>query len=318
MIVFFGSSEYSVAALKSLLTAGLKVAVVTTPDRPVGRRQILTPNPLAEFSQKKGIATFKIDQWDWEKIPQDLRGLIEEAQVGVCCVYGKIIPEFLIKKFEQGILNIHPSLLPKYRGASPAVGIILNEEKVTGFSFIQVDEKVDHGPIVFQEQFPISNQITAADLYRQTFQKAADKLPKILIQYQQGLLKPKPQDDQKASFTPRLKRDDGYIEVNLLKKALEKEKVSFVNLPELAKKIIFYPKKEYQAAKIVFDLYRSLYPWPGIWTIIEVSGKARRLKILRIHFKEGRLAIDQVQLEGKNPVSWQESGLKSSLLGYKG
>ncbi len=304
MIIFFGSSEYSIPALKALLDAGFKVVVVTTPDKPVGRKQILTPNPLSQFSQDKRLPVFKIDQWTESQIPKDLTTAIKKSQIGVCCVYGKILPRWLIKKFKKGILNIHPSLLPKYRGASPAVGIILNQEKTSGFTIIKMDEKIDHGPIVFQEKFTLPGNITALSYYQQIFQKAALRLPTIINHYLSGLLKSRPQNHQKASFTFVLKKEDGFLRQDLLKKAINQEKVCFENLPPIFKNLLFKPQRKYCASRIVFNLYRAFYPWPGIWTTIKIGNQNKRLKIINVHLEKGKLVVDCVQLEGKKPTEF--------------
>ena len=143
MIVFFGSSVYSLPVLKSLSKFD-DVALVTIPDRNIAHSQKSTPNPAAQFAQNNNFTVFKLDSL--KDFPQSLK-----TEIRVCAVFGKIIPESLINKFKYGIINFHPSLLPKYRGPSPALGAIINKDAYTGYSAILMDKKVDHGPLIFQK-----------------------------------------------------------------------------------------------------------------------------------------------------------------------
>jgi len=268
-LVFFGSANYSLPLLEKLLEAGKKLWVVTTPDRPVGRQQQLSPNPVAEFAQKKGLPCFKLENLTQIPFPQP-------PLLGICCVYGKIIPASWIDYFSKGIINIHPSLLPKYRGPSPAQFALLNQEKETGVTFIKIDEKCDHGPILWQIKEKITPTDTADSLYRRLFGLAAQHLLEVIKDYLTGKIKPRPQDHSQATFTRRLTKKDGYIP-----------------LPQL-----FRPETDRKR--------RAFYPWPGIYTQVKIKGRPRILKILQTHLEKGKLVIDQVQLEGKRPVTFAQ------------
>ena len=187
-IVFFGTPEYVLPILtavhKKFVTGPGKspiAAVVTQPPKPIGRKQILTYSP--------------IDKWAHEhKIPIYYRAgeLLEnptEATLGILASYGEIIRKDVINLFPQGILVIHPSLLPKYRGASPVPAAIMNGDSITGCSIIRMDEKMDHGPIISQFKEEILSSDNAETLRNRLFEKSADVLTEMLPAYIQGKIK---------------------------------------------------------------------------------------------------------------------------------
>lgn len=278
-VIFFGTPDFVLPIPQALLEAGFNLmAVVTNPDRPVGRKQILTPSPVKKWAQDHQIPTLTP-----EKLDANHQSPITNYRpdLGVLAAYGKIIPQNLIDLFPLGILVVHPSLLPRYRGASPVQAAILSGDKETGVSIIKMDEKMDHGPIVSQFKEEIKPNDTAEALYRRLFQKTAEVLVTILPAYTEGRLTPRKQDHSKATFCKLLKKEDGFID-------LENPPS-----PETFKRMI-----------------RAYHPWPGVWTRLRASsaeaaakaeqgfgGQARIIKFL----PEGKL-----QLEGKKPVLWKQ------------
>lgn len=268
-IVFFGSSIHSIPALTKLINAGYEIAaVVTQPDRPTGRKQVITATPVSEFAQKKGIPVIK-PQSSWKAVLELKPNLL------VVSYYGEKIPIDLINKVKFGGLNIHPSLLPKYRGAAPVEWAILNGEKETGVTILTISEGFDEGAIVAQIKQPILNNDTAEDCYSRLFEKGADLLIKILPDFLQGKISLKAQDNTKASFAPKLKKEDG--EINWKKSPQEIER-----------------------------MIRAFTHWPGTFTYVQIKNEKFRLKILKAHLKNNKLILDKVQLEGKKPVSFEE------------
>ena len=260
--IFFGTPDYVLPILKTVAKSNEIVAVVTQPPRPVGREQFKEYSPVDDWAHKKGVPKF----FDFNKP-------LPEADFGVCAAYGKIIPEGVIKAFPFGILNIHPSLLPLYRGASPIPAAIINNDKETGATVNKMDEKMDHGPIVSQFKEEIEENDTNTTLRERLFNRAAEVLVTLIPAYLSGKINLKAQDHKKATFTQILSRDDGHVD-------LKKDSPE-----EIERKL------------------RAYSPWPGVWTTME-NGK--RLKIIKGHLEEKKLVLDEVQLEGKNPVSYQE------------
>jgi methionyl-tRNA formyltransferase len=283
-IVFFGTPDYVLPVLtaihKKFVTGPGKspiAAVVTQSPKPVGRKQIITYSPIDKWAHEHGIpmhysaAELAIDS--------------VEADMGILASYGEIIKRDVIDLFPHGILVIHPSLLPKYRGASPIPAAINAGEAVTGVTIFKMDEKVDHGPIISQFKEDILPTDTTETLRARLFERSAEVLVELLTPYLQGKITPKVQDDSRATYTKIVTRENGFIDLN--KKS-----------PEEAERFI-----------------RAMQPWPGAWTQIKLTivtprdnneQFTKRLKIHKAHVEEGKLVLDEVQLEGKEKVSWKQ------------
>ena len=165
-----------------------------------------------------------------------------KAEVAVLAAFGKILPEAVLKHFKYGILNIHPSLLPKFRGPSPVQTAILNGEKETGVTVIRLDEKMDHGPILAQKAIEISNEDTAETLYERLFPLGSKLIAENLEKYLNNDLKLTVQDHSKATYTKMLKRESGFFELE--------------NPPSLEKLNL---------------MIRAFHPWPGVWTKFRIQ-----------------------------------------------
>lgn len=261
-IVFFGTPEYVLPILTFLHKK--IVAVVTQPPRPMGRKQIKTYSPIDKWAHEHKVPIYyQAEDIVKEKV---------DAEIGVCAAFSQIIPKSVIDHFRFGILNVHPSLLPKYRGASPVQAAIVAGDTQTGVSIIKMDEKVDHGPVVSQFKEDLLPSDTNETLRSRLFERAGEVLAELIEPYLQGRMKPKEQDHKAATFTKTVTREDGYIDL-----------------------------KKDGPVKIE-RMLRAYTPWPGIWTRFN----KKRLKILKAHLINQKLVLDEVQLEGKNPVSWQQ------------
>lgn len=267
-IIFFGTPSYVLPILTKLhrkfVTGPGKspiVAVVTQSPKPFGRKQIKLYSPVDKWAHERGIPIF----YDYIDLP--------EAELGVCASFGAIIPKSVIEHFKYGILNVHPSLLPKFRGASPVAEAIKQGEVQTGVSIIKMDEKMDHGPIIVQSKEDILPTDDGQTLRDRLFEKSADILVELIDPYLKGKIKPKPQDDDEATFTKTVRKEDGYIDLGKVKGA--------------------------QAERFM----RAMAPWPGAWT---KTSDGKRLKLLKAHLNGESLILDEVQLEGKNPVSYPQ------------
>jgi methionyl-tRNA formyltransferase len=203
-----------------------------------------------------------------------------QADVGVLASYGRILTAKELAVPKHGILNIHPSLLPKYRGPTPVPTAILNGDKKIGVSIIKMDEEIDHGPILSQFELEILEGETAENLLKRAFTAGAQVLITILPSYIDGRIKPKKQNHSQATYTKKFTRENG--------------------------KINWQKPSDYIERQI-----RAFYPWPGTWTEVELRIKnqetrIKRLIILRAHLKGKKLVLDEVQLEGKKPVSFKQ------------
>ncbi|MBU1129849.1 methionyl-tRNA formyltransferase [Patescibacteria group bacterium] len=276
-IIFFGSSKYSIPVLASLLKIKdfAVSAIITKPNQPFGRQKIITPNPLANFAQQKNLNIIKTDIFD-SKFTNQFKSL--NPDLGLVVAYG---PPFFTTKLinipKYKIINIHPSPLPKYRGATPAPWQIINNEKSSAITFFQLDSKSDHGPIISQIPFKISPQETSDSFYQKTFKLASKHLEKTIKNYIKYPRKLTPQNHSQATYFPKLTKLQAKINWN-------------------------WPNNK------IDRFVRAMQPWPTAWTFIKNkrSGKTLKMKINSSIIQNNLLILQSVQIEGKKPASWSQ------------
>lgn len=264
-IIFFGTPDFVVPVLNSLSTSFDVVGVVTTPDTREGRKKILTPSPVKKaYLAKNPDGTVLTPQQLNNEILQELQSL--NPDLFVVAAYGKIIPQSILDIPAYGSINIHPSLLPKYRGPSPIQSAILDGEKITGVSIILMDSQMDHGPLLSQWEHPISDHDTFASLHHILFQQAAEKLPNVIKEFIQNKLTPHTQDESQATYCQKIEKEDGHIELNA-------------------------PPPPDRLDRMI----RAFYPWPTVSTKITLkNGEQKTMKLL---------PEKKIQIEGKNVMS---------------
>ena len=209
----------------------------------------------------------------------------DEADLIVVGFWGEIVRKETLEKPKFGALNVHPSLLPKYRGPTPVLFTILNGDSETGVTIIKMDEEVDHGPIIAAREFLISNfkflnglgKPTSPELLQILWEMGGDLLVETIPKWIGGEIQPQEQDHSKATYTKKLTRENGRIDWNLPAEYIERQ-------------------------------VRAFTPWPGAFTI----WKGKRVKILKAHVEGGKLVIDELQMEGKKPTTFHDF-----LLGHK-
>ncbi len=276
-IIFFGTPEFSVPyflALNSCEFFDIKLAV-TQPDKPHGRsRSKLIPSPIKEEALKSNIKilTPKSLKDSKDKILDFIK--TNRIEIGVLVAYGEIIPKEIIDAFDLGIINAHPSLLPKYRGPSPIQSSILNQDKETGITIMKLDDKMDHGPILAQKIFCLEDntKITAGDLHGILSRLGADFVVETLKKYAVGEITPKPQNELKSTYTKKISKQDGKIDWSKNTQEIE----AFI---------------------------RAMNPWPGAWTIWE----GKKITIWKASLKNNNeLRINEIQIEGKKRMPFEE------------
>mgnify|MGYP005841331279 FL=1 len=304
-IIFFGTPEYVLPILDSLHN-DLKtkkgkspiVAVVTQPPKPTGRKQKLEYSPVDTWAYKKSIQIIR--NLDINSLPS--------ADLGILASYGKIIPEMIIKYFPFGILNIHPSLLPLWRGSSPVQATIISGEKA-GVTVIKVDEKLDHGPIVSQFTDQVLPEDTTESLRKRLFERSAQVLTTLIPAFIQGKITLHQQKHQEATFTREIKKEDAFVPSESIESALLGiTRNNLWQIPFMRLRNNSYTL--YPTPYNLNNFIRAMQPWPQAWTKIRIKNKELRLKILNAHLKKtpeySQLILDKVQLEGKNPVTWKQ------------
>jgi len=210
-----------------------------------------------------------------------------EGEFGIVASYGKIIPKSVIDSFKYGLLNIHPSMLPLLRGPSPIKSAILENLEETGVSIMLLDEQLDHGPILIQEEIALSPRMATNDELRNALMdKGGELLVRVIPDWISGKLTPTPQDHSLATYTKKFKADEGLIPFSLLRCPTPK-------LPEYARDFVIAEHK-----------VRALNPEPGTFSIIPTIRGNKHVKILKAHIEQDRFVPDIVQPAGKRPMSW--------------
>ena len=295
-IIYLGSPDFAIAPLEEILKTNHEViAVITQPDKPAGRKSVLTPCDLKKYAMERGLNVLSYEKIRRDGV-EDIKNL--NPDIMVTCAYGQIISKEIIDIPKYGIINIHGSLLPKYRGASPIQWAIINGEKESGITIMQTDEGIDTGDIILAEKTEITDDMTAGELFEKLSHLGAAMVVKALDLIERGETKKTNQNEDQASFTKMIKKEDAEIDFS------------------------------FEAEKI-HNLVRGMNPWPVAYT--KFNGKMLkvfRTKITEEYGKEGevisssgRLVIGtaskgieflEVQTEGGKRMSTKEV-----LLGHK-
>ncbi len=294
-IVFFGTPEYVLPILKlvhkTYVTGPGKspiVAVVTQSPKPMGRKQILSYSAIDKWAHDHKIDTY-----------YEAKEMLEDnidADLGILAAHGEIITKEVIAMFPQGILVVHPSLLPKFRGASPIQASIATGVTTTGVSIIRMDDKVDHGPIIAQFKEDIQDSDTSETLRARLFERSAEVLIEMLEPYIHNKIKPKVQDENEATFTTKILKDHAFIPEEVLRSVNSGQ-------PKEDWEIKFVEGQTQTATPVLVDSFvRAMQPWPIAWTKMN----EKRIKIMKSHLEENKFVIDEVQVEGKNAVTWSQ------------
>lgn len=205
--VFFGTPDVASETLEILKQGGfLPTLIITAPDCPAGRKMLLTPPPVKTWAIANNILYIQP-----EKITDEFINSLPEVDLNIVIAYGKILKETLIKKPKLGSINIHYSLLPKYRGASPLESALLNDDKTTGIAIQQMEYKMDSGPILAQVEVPINSTDTIIEIRKKLITLGAEKLVEILPKIFNSEITPIPQDESKATFCKKIKKEDGLV-----------------------------------------------------------------------------------------------------------
>lgn len=290
-IVFFGTPIFVLPVPETLrkMPGAQLVAVVTTPDKPADRGHVTSSSPIKQWAKEHGIAVLQPERFDAACI-DSLKKL--RPTVGVMAAYGKLLPKDVLDIFPRSIVNIHPSLLPKWRGPSPVQAALIAGDTETGVTLIVTDDEMDHGPILAQETMPLKGGETADALLTELFKRGVNLLSKTLFPWIHGEVEPEAQAHSLATYSKLLHRKDGLIDWNH-------------SCDEIIRRI------------------RAYHPWPSAFIklpdmtrlkIINVSPfkleqKAPTAMVTRgpageflVRANNGWIQVAEVQLTGKTPI----------------
>lgn len=285
-LIFAGAGEFGVPTLRRLLDAGAKVVrVYTQPDRPAGRGKKLTPSPLAQFALERGLDVVRTPNINVEQLPP--------ADAMVVIAFGQKIAKHVVDHPRFGSINLHASILPKYRGAAPINWARMNGDRVTGNSIIRLAEKMDAGAVLAQSEIAIGETETAGELHDRLAIDGAPLVERVLTELQNGTANEVEQDHTKATLAPKLTRQHTQINWN-------------------------------DPAQKICDQIHGLYPWPGcrVRLIDDHESELARLTLVRARVIERKrtgfvgiidehahigaadhmIEIVELQPEGKRPM----------------
>jgi methionyl-tRNA formyltransferase len=283
--VFMGTPEFAIPTLEGLFDFGLDVVgVYTQPDRPAGRGNRLTPPPVKVLAECRGVPVFQPPKLRLPEVVEGLRALAPDLIVVVA--YGQILPQSVLDIPRYGCINVHASLLPRYRGAAPINKAILDGESETGVTTMVMEAGLDTGPMLVRRSTPIGPEETAGQLHDRLARLGRETMEETLRRLCAGTLAPETQDDSLSSYAPLLSKEDGLIDWS-------------------------------RSARALHNQVRGLDPWPGAYTFLdgELLKLARTLPEagagepgtvlaagadgVRIACGEGVLLVRELQLPGK-------------------
>lgn len=274
--VFFGTPDFAVPSLQALIEDARYdvVAVVTQPDKPVGRKQVLQASPVKAVAVRAGIPvlqppTLRLSQ----KAGADFLDQFSELapDIAIVVAYGHIIPREVLDVPKHGCINVHGSLLPKLRGASPIQMAVVEGFEKTGVTIMLMDEGMDTGDMLRKAEIEIGPDTTAQTLHDEMMHVGAEALVDTVEGYIQGSIQPEKQDDADATYCGKITKEDGEIDWT-------------------------------KTAQEIDQLVRGFTPWPGTYTFCD----GKRVKILTTHVAAGKLEVLEVQPEGKKAMSYDD------------
>ncbi|MBI2599157.1 methionyl-tRNA formyltransferase [Candidatus Curtissbacteria bacterium] len=269
-IAFFGNTKYSVIDARILNDKFGLLLIVTKPDKPTGRKRELIPNPVKQFAQEKKVPFLEAD-----KLGKNIISKIKDyhPDFSVVADYGLILPKEVLGIAKYASLNVHHSLLPKYRGPSPAPSAILAGETVSGVTIIRMTEDIDAGDILAQKEYELSEDETTDSLLAKLNTLGGELVCGVIENYLD--LKPKKQDGSKVSQTQRLKKPDGFIDLE--------------NPPD---------------AEMLDRMIRAYFPWPTVWT--KLDGKIIKLLPNGLIQPEGKRTMSIKEFKNGYPKAFQK------------
>ncbi len=291
-VVFMGTPLFSVSIIEALIEISTVVAVVTQPDKPVGRGKKMEASPVKEKALQDDIPVLEPKRLRKDAdILETLRNYC--ADLFVVAAYGQILPPNVLEMPKYGCINVHASLLPRWRGASPIQSAILAGDEKTGVTIMQMDEGMDTGAILIQRDLPVLREDTGETLSNRLSELGRDLLIEVLPAYLRGDLKPIPQDNTQATYTSLIKKEDGFLDLNLNAVVLERKVRAFNPWPGT-----YIPWKDSQLKIWKVEILKDVYLAPGD------RGIHARYPI--IGTKTDALCLTQVQVPGKKVVSGKD------------
>ncbi len=293
-VIFMGTPQFAVPTLNRLIADGHEIIVVTQPDRPAGRGRTLEMPPIKQVALQHGLPIWQPESVNTPEFASSLADI--RPDVGVVAAFGQLLGRQILSIPKHGYLNVHASLLPRHRGASPIAAAILAGDTETGVTIMLIDEGLDTGPILAQAACSIDPYDTTATLEQKLASLGAELLSATLPRWLAGAIEPESQDDSRATIAARVQKSDGRVDWNL-------------------------------SAEVLWRMCRAYNPWPGLFTfvgdrrvnlwrvrpIVDWEGDELPGEVIADYDEElvvatgrGALVLEEVQLAGKKRVSGRD------------
>lgn len=289
-IAIAGSTQRTAQVARTLSNdPRFSVALIVTPQpREVGRKKVLTNNPLHQFAESDDIPTVLVDKKLDVEVREKIESHFQKTPFDFLLVvdFGFLVPKWLLELPKIAPLNIHPSLLPRWRGASPGQYVLLHGETESAVTLMIMNERMDEGPILAQLPFAVKPTWTQTEYYQHAFDLICEQLGDLIEQFAQGKITPQTQPAESPTVTAdRLSKEVSFRDWAVIQEAL----IAGTRAVKLERAC------------------RAYSPWPKLWTLIPTAQGEKRLIIHRCSIDEnGKLFLDEVQLEGKTKTSWSE------------
>lgn len=308
-----GSTARTVQSSQSLLDSGkFTLRWVTTPlPKPVGRKQLVEPNPVHNLAKELQIPVVSIHK----KIDEATKKrFFELPEIDFLLVvdFGYLVPSWLLKLPKTAPINIHPSALPRWRGSSPGQFCLLYGDAISATTIMIMNESLDEGPILKQTPFTVDRNWTQTEYYQTGFKHAAANLPSTLLGLADGTISP--QDQPKTSPTPiahQLKKNDAFLSWEMVTALMNGRPVANKNLLETSQ-LLQAAAKESSWLKTIERASRAFWPWPVLWTQVPTTKGPKRMKIIEVAVSKTNLILKKVQIEGQDPAQWNQ--VKNAVL----
>jgi len=295
-VVFMGTPAFALPVMSALLKSNYNVvAVYSQPDKVAGRGNKVSVPPVKEYAIRHGLSVFQPDSLRSQSVQEQLMSL--SPDLIVVAAYGLILPKTVLDVPVKGCLNLHPSLLPKYRGPTPVASAILNGESITGVTIITMDEGMDTGPIVATKNVPIEFDETSFTLTTKLFELGAELLVSVLPDWLNGSVSPREQDSSAAVCTRKFVKEDGYIDWSRSAVQIERSVRAFQPWPGC------YTRWNGKLVKILDSSVTDseIMKEPNLGVVLAMGSDD-----IGISTSSGILEVHQLQVEGKRPVDSRE------------
>lgn len=258
------------------------IYAITPAPKPEGRKKVITANPVDQLFTEQNLPVIRVEK----KINELKERILEQPVPDILLVvdFGYIVPKWLLELPKVAPLNIHPSLLPRWRGSAPGQYVLLAGEKESAVTLMKINELVDQGPIIAQKKFSVSNEWNHQDYYDYAFNLICQDLPVLCLDYVQDRNETPQPEESPTPYAEKLKKEHGFVDWEKLTE-----------------------DKSNQDACMQWERASRAYsPWPGLWTMVPTQKGDKRMKILELECDNGRVVLKKVQFEGQEPALWNQ------------